>query len=260
MTAYVSTDAVQVRPLKYAPLADRVLVVIPTFNERDNLAKLRAEVGRVLPQADVLIVDDGSPDGTGELADGMAAKDRHVRVLHRPEKLGLGTAYREGFRVALQEGYDFVFEMDADFSHAPDDLPRLLDAVRAGADLAIGSRYVRGGTTQNWGLTRKLISRGGSLYARTILGIDVRDLTSGFKCFRRSALESLDLDSLRSEGYSFQIEVTYRLLRGGHKVVEVPILFVDRKMGRSKMSKRIMFEALGVVWKLRRGTGSNPSL
>jgi len=241
-------------------LADRLLIVVPTYNERENLRALRGEVGRVLPEADMLIVDDASPDGTGDVADELAANDPRVRVLHRPGKLGLGTAYREGFRTALREGYDIVFEMDADFSHAPGDLPRLLEAVRDGADLAIGSRYVRGGGTRNWGLVRKLISRGGSLYARTILGVSIRDLTSGFKCFRRSALESLDLDALRSEGYSFQIEVTYRLLRGGRRVVEVPIVFVDRRVGLSKMSRRIVIEAVGVVWKLRWGSGSRPPL
>lgn len=232
-------------------MSDRVLIVVPTYNERDNLETLHAEVRRVLPSADLLIVDDASPDGTGALAEGLAARDPGVRVLHRPGKLGLGTAYRDAFRLALREGYDFVFEMDADLSHAPDDLPRLLAAAREGADLAIGSRYVPGGGTRNWGRWRKLISRGGSLYARAILGVTVRDLTSGFKCFRKSALSTLHLDLLHSEGYAFQIEVTYRLLRRGARVVEVPIVFVDRRVGLSKMSRRIFLEAITVVWRLR---------
>jgi len=227
------------------------MIVVPTYNERDNLEALHAEVRRVLPSADLLIVDDASPDGTGVLADGLAARDPQVRVLHRPAKLGLGTAYRDGFGVALRDGYDFVFEMDADFSHSPDDLVRLLAAARDGADLAIGSRYVPGGGTRNWGRLRRLISRGGSLYARTILGVAVRDLTSGFKCFRKSALLGLDLGRLHSEGYAFQIEVTYRLLRRGARVVEVPIVFVDRRVGLSKMSRRILLEAVAVVWRLR---------
>jgi dolichol-phosphate mannosyltransferase len=252
---HVITGARLLRPVKCAALsalpAERLLVVIPTYNERENLASLLAEARRVLPEADLLVIDDASPDGTGELADALAGRDPRMRVLHRPAKLGLGTAYLEGFRLALHDGYDYVFEMDADFSHAPSDLVRLLEAARAGADLAIGSRYVPGGGTRNWGLGRRLISRGGSLYARAILGVPVRDLTSGFKCFRRAALESLDLSALRSEGYAFQIEVTYRLFRRGRRVVELPIVFVDRRVGSSKMSRRILVEAVGVVWKLR---------
>ena len=235
-------------------MGDRILVVVPTYNERENLEALHADVGRRLPEADLLVADDASPDWTGALADDLAARDTRVRVLHRPAKLGLGTAYRDAFRLALHEGYDYVFEMDADLSHAPEDLPRLLAAAQGGADLAIGSRYVPGGGTRNWGGWRKLISRGGSCYARTILGVGVRDLTSGFKCFRKSALLALDLEGLRSEGYAFQIEVTYRLLRRGMRVVEVPIVFVDRRVGLSKMSRRIILEAIAVVWRLR-GSG-----
>jgi len=238
-------------PVKCAALQERVLVVVPTYNERDNLAALCARIRHTLPGADLLVVDDASPDGTGALADDLARGDARIRVLHRPGKLGLGTAYREGFRLALREAYAFVFEIDADFSHAPEDLPRLLEAARAGADLAIGSRYVKGGGTRNWGFARKLLSRGGSLYARTILGVSVRDLTSGFKCFRGEALAALDLEALHSEGYAFQIEVTYRLLRQGRRVTEVPIVFVDRRVGQSKMSGGIVLEAVGVVWRLR---------
>jgi dolichol-phosphate mannosyltransferase len=229
----------------------RVLIIIPTYNERSNLPPLVEQIHQALPAADLLIVDDNSPDGTGLLAEAMAAKDRRVQVLRRPGKLGLGTAYLEGFRHALQKGYDFVFEMDADFSHDPAYLPQMLEAARERADLVIGSRRVPGGGTENWGLGRRLISAGGSLYARTVLGIGVRDLTSGFKCFRRQVLEAIDLDAVHSEGYSFQIEMTYRALCLGFRVAEVPIVFVDRRVGQSKMSRRIFVEALVMVWRLR---------
>jgi dolichol-phosphate mannosyltransferase len=240
----------------------RVLIIIPTYNERDNIGPLVAQIHDALPVADVLIVDDNSPDGTGQAADALAQKDPRLFVLHRPGKLGLGTAYLTGFRYALDRGYDYVFEMDADFSHDPCYLPVLLGAAsdENGADLVIGSRRIPGGGTENWGVGRQLLSAGGSLYARVILGIGERehpfglpvaDLTSGFKCFRRRVLESLDLDSIHSEGYSFQIEVTYRALRRGFRVAEVPIIFVDRRAGQSKMSFRIFLEAMGVVWRLR---------
>jgi dolichol-phosphate mannosyltransferase len=240
----------------------RVLIIIPTYNERDNIEPLVAQIHGALPVADVLIVDDNSPDGTGQLADELAKKDPKLTVLHRPGKLGLGTAYLTGFRHALSVGYDYVFEMDADFSHDPCYLPALLDAATGdeGADLIIGSRRIPGGGTENWGLGRQLLSAGGSLYARAILGLGqtqhilglpVNDLTSGFKCFRRRVLEALDLDSIHSEGYSFQIEVTYRALRRGFRVAEVPIVFIDRRAGQSKMSFRIFLEAMGVVWRLR---------
>src|SRR5262249_50476043 len=206
-----------------------------------------------LPEADLLVVDDNSPDGTGQLADQIAQRDPRVSVLHRSGKLGLGTAYIAGFKWALSREYQFVFEMDCDFSHDPRYLPALLARARAGADLVLGSRYVDGGGTVNWGPLRKLISRGGSLYARTILGVGVRDLTGGFKCFRRSLLEAIDLDSVSAQGYGFQIELTYRALRQGFRVEEVPIVFVDRRVGQSKMSKKIFLEALTLVWKLRLG-------
>jgi dolichol-phosphate mannosyltransferase len=234
-------------------VSDRVLIIVPTYNERENLPELTAAVFRQLPQANILVVDDGSPDGTGDVADAMATADPRMKVMHRAGKLGLGTAYIAGFQLALAEGYDYVFEMDADFSHDPRYLPDLLERARAGADLVIGSRYIDGGGTINWGIGRQIISKGGGLYARTILGVKVRDLTSGFKCFRRRALEALPLGQIRSEGYSFQIEMTYRLLRAGFTVEEVPIVFVDRRAGHSKMSRRIFLEAISMVWRLRLG-------
>ena len=229
----------------------QVLVIVPTYNERDNLPAIVAAVHEHLGEADVLVVDDNSPDGTGAVADDIAAKDAKVHVLHRPGKQGLGTAYVAGFRWALQRDYQFLFEMDCDFSHDPKYLPTMLARARAGADLVLGSRYVDGGGTVNWGPMRKLISRGGSLYARTILGVGVRDLTGGFKCFRRGTLEKLDLDSVSAQGYGFQIEMTYRAVKHGLRVEEVPIVFVDRRVGQSKMSKKIFLEALTLVWKLR---------
>jgi dolichol-phosphate mannosyltransferase len=232
---------------------DRVLVIVPTFNERENLGAIIAAVHEHLPLADLLVVDDASPDGTGELADEIAARDSQVKVLHRAAKQGLGVAYLAGFRQALASDYRFIFEMDCDFSHDPKYLPVLLAAAQAGADLVVGSRYIDGGGTVNWGPLRKLISRGGSLYARTILGIPVRDLTAGFKCFRREVLEALDLSSVAGQGYGFQIEMTYRTLKAGFRVVEVPIVFVDRRVGQSKMSHRIFFEGLVLVWRMRLG-------
>ncbi len=232
-----------------------VLVVVPTYNERDNLSQIVAAVHEHLPEADVLVVDDNSPDGTGRLADELAARDPQVRVLHRPGKQGLGTAYIAGFKQALGGAYQYIFEMDCDFSHDPKYLPALLREAREnGADLVLGSRYVEGGGTVNWGPLRKLISRGGSLYARTILGVRVRDLTGGFKCFRRGVIEAIDLDSLSAQGYGFQIEMTFRAVKAGFRVVEVPIVFVDRRVGQSKMSRKIFLEALTLVWRLRLGS------
>jgi dolichol-phosphate mannosyltransferase len=229
----------------------RVLVVTPTYNERDNLPELLRAVHAVAPAAHLLVVDDASPDGTGALADAFAAEDPRVAVLHRPGKLGLGTAYVDGFLHALAHGYDVVFEMDADLSHDPAYLPRFLEAIAAGADVVIGSRNVVGGSVEGWGLGRHVLSKGGSLYARTILGVGTRDLTTGFKAYTRRALEAIDPATLRSNGYSFQIETTYRALRRGMRVVEVPIVFVDRRAGRSKMSRRIFAEAIAEVWRLR---------
>jgi dolichol-phosphate mannosyltransferase len=204
-------------------------------------------LAEVLPEGGrVLVIDDNSPDGTGEIADRLAAELPWLEVLHRPEKQGLGRAYVDGFHHALAEGADLVLEMDCDFSHDPRDLPRLIAAVEAGADLALGSRYVEGGGTENWGLVRRLISRGASIYTRVLL-MPIHDATGGFKCFRRTVLESIDLESIDAAGYVFQIETTYRALRKGFRVVEVPIRFVDRTAGESKMSRAIVLEA---IWKV----------
>jgi dolichol-phosphate mannosyltransferase len=233
-----------------------VWVVIPTLNERENLEALiaatRASLEPAVPDHRLLIVDDGSPDGTGELADEIAARDPHVEVLHRSGPRGLGRAYIAGFRHALAGGAALVVEMDADFSHDPGYLPRLIEAARE-ADLVLGSRYVAGGRVENWGPLRRLVSRGGCLYARLVLGVDVRDLTGGFKCFRRSVLEAIDFDAVRSQGYAFQVELTYRALERGFTVREVPITFIERQAGRSKMSRRIVLEAIWMVPRLRFG-------
>jgi dolichol-phosphate mannosyltransferase len=229
----------------------RVLIVTPTYNERDNLAEFVGAVHAAAPAADVLVVDDASPDGTGALGDALAAADPRISVLHRAGKLGLGTAYVDGFRWATARGYDVVFEMDADLSHDPVYVPRFLAAVAAGAEVVLGSRNVPGGGVEGWGPGRHLLSKGGSLYARAVLGVGVRDLTTGFKAYTRRALEAIDPATVRSNGYSFQIETTYRALRKGLEVVEVPIVFVDRRAGRSKMSRRIFAEAITEVWRLR---------
>ena len=229
----------------------RALVCLPTYDEKDNVVPMTAAILAATPDVDVLIIDDNSPDGTGKLADGIAAREPRVKVLHRAGKEGLGKAYLAGFDWALRHGYELILEMDADFSHDPRYLPGMLEAAR-GADLVLGSRNVPGGGTVNWGVGRKIISRGGSLYARTILGIAVRDLTGGFKCFHRKVLESIDLPTVECSGYAFQIELTFRALRRGFRVVEFPIVFVDRRVGQSKMSKRIVLEALRKVWSIRR--------
>ena len=222
-------------------------VCLPTYNERENLERMVHALGEVLgPDDRVLVIDDSSPDGTGEIADRLAAEHGFVDVLHRPRKEGLGPAYIAGFRRALADGADLVLEMDCDFSHRPEDARRLIDAA-ADADLVLGSRYVPGGSVGNWGLGRRVISRGGSLYAQLLLGVPVRDLTGGFKCYRRRVLERIDLDAIDSRGYAFQIETTYRALRAGFRVVEVPISFVDRQVGGSKMSRSIVLEA---IWKV----------
>ena len=228
----------------------RAIVVLPTYNERENIAAIVPAILGAAPELDVLVVDDNSPDGTGALADELSQNDPRVRVLHRSRKDGLGRAYLHGFRVALEAGYGRILEMDADFSHSPDRLPALLAASRD-ADLVLGSRYVEGGGTVNWGLGRRILSRGGSLYARTILGLGVRDLTGGFKCFRREVLEALDLATVQSTGYAFQIELTYRTIRRGFRVVEVPIIFADRVQGTSKMDRKIVLEAFWKVWRIR---------
>ena len=226
------------------------LVVVPTYNEIENLETLLAGLHAAAPHVHVLIVDDNSPDGTGARADAVAAVDGRVHVLHRAGKEGLGRAYVAGLSWGLAHGYDRILQMDADLSHDPAAVPSLLRASES-ADLVLGSRYVSGGGTENWGLMRRLLSRGGSLYAKTILGLSQNDLTGGFKCWRRETLLAIDLPTVRSDGYSFQIETTYRAVLKGFSVAEVPIRFVDRVDGVSKMSKRIVFEAVGMVWKLR---------
>jgi dolichol-phosphate mannosyltransferase len=232
------------------------LLVVPTFNEAENLRQLLTEVRQRLPGADVLVVDDASADGTGKVADGIAQADERVHVLHRPAKLGLGTAYVDGFRWGLERGYERFFEMDADFSHDPKYLPDFVAALDAGADVVVGSRNVPGGSVEGWGPLRHLLSKGGSLYSRLLLGVSVRDLTTGFKAYTRPALERLDIGSIRSNGYAFQIETTYRAIRCGLRVVEVPIVFVDRRVGRSKMSRKDILEAVWGVWGMRRSGGA----
>ena len=229
----------------------RVLVVIPTYDEAANIESIVARVRAAVPAAHVLVVDDASPDGTGELADALASADASVHVLHRAGKAGLGKAYLAAFDWALQRDYRFVLEMDADWSHDPAYLPTLIDRASTDADLVLGSRWVAGGGTRNWGLGRRLISRGGSLYARTILGLPIRDLTGGFKCFRAEVLRAIDLPTVASTGYGFQIELTYRAIKKEFRVMEVPIVFEDRRVGQSKMSRAIVLEALAMVWKIR---------
>ncbi|PZR08395.1 MAG: dolichyl-phosphate beta-D-mannosyltransferase [Archangium gephyra] len=227
------------------------LVIIPTYNELENLGPITEAVLKVDPRVDILVCDDNSPDGTGKLADELAAKNERIRVLHREKKEGLGRAYIAAFKWALKENYQYIIEMDADFSHDPRFLPKLIDTAVNEADLALGSRYVEGGGTVNWGVSRQIISKGGSLYARSILGVKVRDLTGGFKCFNRRVLEAIDLDTVQSSGYGFQIELTYRTLKKGFTVKEIPIVFEDRRVGQSKMSRKIFLEAASMVWKLR---------
>ena len=224
-------------------------ICLPTYNEHENLEPMLRALAPLSVR--VLVVDDNSPDGTGELADRLAGKLDFVSVLHRERKEGLGPAYLAGFRRALDAGADYVLEMDCDFSHDPADVPPLLAACEDGADLALGSRYVEGGGTENWGLGRRLVSAGGSLYARMLLGVRIRDLTGGFKCYRRAVLERIDLGAIHSRGYAFQIETTYRTLRAGFTVVEVPIRFADRTAGHSKMSRSIFLEAVTKVPALR---------
>jgi dolichol-phosphate mannosyltransferase len=223
----------------------RATVCLPTYNERENIEAMVRALGE--HGVRVLVVDDNSPDGTGRIADDLAAELSYVDVLHRTRKEGLGPAYLAGFRRALGDGAELVLEMDCDFSHNPADVPRLIAAAAEGADLVLGSRYIDGGSIGSWGPVRRLVSAGGSWYARVLLGTHLRDLTGGFKCYRRRVLETIDLDAIRSKGYAFQIETTYRALRAGFRVVEVPIHFVDREVGGSKMSRAIVAEA---VWKV----------
>ena len=232
----------------------RLTICLPTYNERENLRPMVQALAKVVEEheleATVLVVDDNSPDGTGKLADELAGDSQLVRALHRPRKVGLGPAYLDAFRSALEDGAELVLTMDCDFSHEPADVPRLVEAAKQ-SDLVIGSRYVPRGGVRNWGLLRRVISRGGCLYAQVMLGTRVRDLTGGFKCYRREVLERIALERISSKGYAFQIETTYRALRAGFRVVEIPIVFTDREAGRSKMSRGIVLEAIARVPALR---------
>lgn len=232
-------------------MSERALVIVPTFNERENIVRLIDAVLSQSPRIDVLVVDDGSPDGTGELVDERAESDARVHALHRPRKMGLGTAYLAGFKWALDRDYELVFEMDADFSHDPSHLPQFLESI-GDADLVLGSRYREGKVTVvNWPIARLLLSYSANIYARVVTGLPLFDATGGFKCFRRKVLESIDLTDIKSNGYAFQIEMSFRAWRKGFRIVEIPIVFVDRTEGESKMSKRIVREAIWMVWRLR---------
>ncbi len=228
----------------------KTLIIIPTYNERDNIEQIVAQVLEKHSSIDVLIVDDGSPDGTGEVADAMSKENSRILVIHRKNKSGLGTAYVAGFKFAIDKGYDYIFEMDADFSHDPKYIPEFLNAIKE-ADLVIGSRYISGVNVINWPMSRLLLSYYANVYSRIITGLPVRDATGGFKCFRRQVLEAIDLDQVQSNGYSFQIEMSFRAKRKGFSIKEIPIVFEDRRLGQSKMSKKIVREAIWMVWKLR---------
>ena len=228
---------------------NETLIVVPTYNERENLPSLAQRLLSLPVPVDLLVVDDNSPDGTGKIADELAAKYPNIHVLHRSEKNGLGRAYIAGFKWALEQGYEFIFEMDGDFSHNPDDIPRFIEAAQS-ADLVLGSRYVNGIRIINWPLKRLMLSKAAANYVRIITGMPFTDPTGGYKCFRRRALEAINLDEIRSNGYSFQIEMTHKVWRQGMKVVEVPIIFTDRFVGQSKMTGNIVREALLMVWRL----------
>jgi len=232
-------------------VSERALVIVPTYNERENIAPIIESVLSKDPRIDVLVVDDGSPDGTGAIVDEIAAANPRVSVLHRAGKMGLGTAYLDGFRWALARDYEYIFEMDADFSHNPDHLPEFLRRIKD-ADLVLGSRYRNGRVTVvNWPMSRLLLSYAANIYARAVTGLPLFDSTGGFKCFRRKVLEQIDLDGVKSNGYAFQIEMNFRAWKKGFRIVEIPIVFVDRTEGESKMSKRIVREAVWMVWRLR---------
>ncbi len=237
----------------------KTIIIIPTYNELENLRPLLEAVFSHAPQTDILIVDDNSPDGTGALADSISTEDKRVHVMHRAGKLGLGTAYIAGFKYAVEHGYDAAFEMDADFSHDPRYLPDFLKAIE-NADLVIGSRYIQGGDTPNWSIMRRFISGGGNIFARFMLvGMSIHDCTAGYRCYRREVLENIDLDSVQSQGYAFQIEMAYRVLTHGFKIVEIPIIFMDRRVGKSKMSRTIFLEAFSYVLRTRFGKRSKQS-
>jgi len=229
---------------------NRALVIIPTYNEISNVSKMVGEVLKQSPIVDVLIVDDNSEDGTGETADALARKHERVKVIHRDGKLGLGSAYVNGFKYALEKGYDYIFEMDCDFSHNPEEIPRFLKLMEH-HDLVIGSRYLGGVSVVNWPMSRLLLSYFANIYARIVTGVPIMDLTGGFKCYRREVLEALDLDRIGSDGYGFQIETDFKACKKGFRVMETPIIFVERRAGISKMSKRIIWEAFWLVWRLR---------
>jgi dolichol-phosphate mannosyltransferase len=230
----------------------KTIIIIPTYNELENLRPLLDAVFSNAPQTDILIVDDNSPDGTGTLADTISTEDKRVHVMHRAGKLGLGTAYIAGFKYAVEHDYDAAFEMDADFSHDPRYLPDFLRAIE-NADLVIGSRYIKGGDTPNWSITRRFISGGGNIFARFVLSMPIHDCTAGYRCYRREVLEKIDLDGVQSQGYAFQVEMAYRVLSQGFKIVEIPIIFMDRRVGKSKMSRTIFLEAFTYVLRTRFG-------
>jgi len=231
----------------------KAIVVVPTYNERDNIVRLAGEILKQHSSLLILFVDDNSPDGTGLLADELAAADDRIKVIHRPGKLGLGSAYRTGFSMALKMGADYIIEMDADFSHDPSVLPVFLETIDR-CDLVIGSRYLNGVSVVNWPIRRLILSYFASVYTRFVTGLRIMDCTSGFKCFRRTTLEAIDLDKVKSDGYSFQIEMNYRCKEKGFNIIEVPIIFIDRHAGSSKMSRKIVREAILMVWKLKLGT------
>jgi dolichol-phosphate mannosyltransferase len=228
----------------------KALVIVPTYNEAENIRELVPRILNQDPGMEILVVDDNSTDGTGALVEEIRKAEPRLHVLHRPDKLGLGTAYVDGFRYALERNYDLVFEMDADFSHDPDSIPAFLEAVKD-ADLVLGSRYLNGVTVVNWPLSRLILSYGANVYTRLITGMPLKDATGGYKCFRRTTLESINLDRVRSDGYGFQIEMNFKAWRQGLRIKEIPILFVDRRVGISKMNRKIIWEAMWLVWKLR---------
>jgi dolichol-phosphate mannosyltransferase len=234
----------------------KTLIIIPTYNEKENLPSLVEAIFSNAPETHILIVDDNSPDGTGQLADDLHEQDSRIQVLHRTGKLGLGTAYIAGFKYAIDHKYDAAFEMDADFSHDPRYLPDFLSKIED-ADLVIGSRYIRGGSTPNWSYIRRFISGGGNIFARFMLGMPIHDCTAGYRCYRREVLENISLETVQTQGYGFQVELAYRVLQRGYRIVETPIIFMDRREGQSKMSKKIFFEAFTYVLQTRFGGSSH---
>ena len=228
----------------------RVLVIIPTYNEKENIEKIISAVLKICNSSDVLVIDDNSQDGTGSIVKSFQKRTDRVYLFEREKKLGLGTAYLKGFKFGIKKRYDYLFEMDADFSHDPEDLPRFLEEIQK-ADLVIGSRYKNGVSVVNWPITRLLLSYFANVYARIVTGVPVKDLTAGFKCFKREVIESIDLDSIHSDGYGFQIEMNYWTFRKGYRIKEIPVIFIDRRSGESKMSKRIIWEAFWLVIRLR---------